>query len=113
MWQILMSAADEWRKIGHMTSTEWAILIWLAIGAGIAGGVFLVARSAVQIGSVAYRVMEKQLSRESATKQTALLSLVMIAALIVTAVIAGYAIFAVFGQLLEGTGSINTLNNGS
>src|SRR5207247_3327893 len=62
---ILMSAGYEWRKIRHVTSTEWAILIWLAIGAGIAGGVFLVARSAVQIGSVAYRVMEKQLSRES------------------------------------------------
>ena len=108
-----MRARYEWRKIEHVTSTEWAILIWLAIGAGIAGGVFLIARSAVQIGSVAYRVMEKQLSRESATRQTALLSLAMIAALVVTAVIAGYAIFAVFGQLLEGTGSINTLNNGS
>ena len=96
-----------------MTSTEWAILIWLAIGAGIAGGVFLVARSAVQIGSVAYRVTEKQLSRESATRQTALLSLAMIAALGVTALIAGYAIFAVFGQLLESGGAINTLNNGS
>jgi hypothetical protein len=37
----------------------------------------------------------------------------MIAALLVTALIAGYAIFAIFGQLLEGTGSINTLGNGS
>jgi hypothetical protein len=108
-----MSAGDEWRKIRHMTSTEWAILVWLAIGAGIAGGVFLVARSAVQIGSVAYRVMEKQLSREAATRQTALLSLGMVAALAVTALIAGYAIFAIFGQLLDTTGSINTLNNGS
>jgi hypothetical protein len=96
-----------------VTSTEWAILIWLAIGAGIAGGVFLIARSAVQIGSVVYRVMEKQLSRQAATRQTALLSLGMIAALVVTAVIAGYAIFAVFGQLLEGSGAINTLNSGS
>jgi hypothetical protein len=99
-----MSAGDEWRKIRHVTSTEWAILVWLAV---------LVARCAVQIGSVAYRVMEKQLSREAATRQTALLSLGMIAALVVTAVIAGYAIFAVFGQLLEGSGSLNTLNNGS
>jgi hypothetical protein len=96
-----------------MTSAELGILIWLAIGAGIAGGVFLVARSAVQIGSVAYRVMEKQLSGQAATRQAALLSVGMIAALIVTAFIAGYAIFAIFGQLLEGTGSINTLNNGS
>jgi len=108
-----MSAGYEWRKIRHVTSTEWAILIWLAIGAGIAGGVFLIARSAVQIGSVAYRVMEKQLSRQAATRETALLSLGMLAAIVVTAVIAGYAIFAVFGQLLEGNGAINTLNNGS
>ena len=96
-----------------MTSTEVAILVWLAVGAGIAGGVFLIARSAVQIGSVAYRVMEKQLSREAATRETALLSVAMVAALLVTALIAGYAIFAVFGQLLDTTGSINTLNNGS
>src|SRR5207249_12226206 len=92
-------------------TTEWALLIRLAIGAGIAGGVFLVGRSAVQIGSVAYRVMEKQLSREAATRQTALLSLAIIAALAVTAVIAGYAIFAVFGQLLESGGAINILDN--
>jgi len=108
-----MSGGDEWRKLRHVTSTEWGILIWLAIGAGIAGGVFLVARSAVQIGSVAYRVMEKQLSGQAATRQAALLSLAMIAALLVTALVAGYAIFAIFGQLLETTGSINTLNNGS
>jgi F0F1-type ATP synthase assembly protein I len=108
-----MTAGDDWRKLRHVTSTEWGILIWLAIGAGIAGGVFLVARSAVQIGSVAYRVMEKQLSTQAATRQAALLSLAMIAALLVTALIAGYAIFAIFGQLLETTGSINTLNNGS
>src|SRR5207302_2783165 len=107
-----MSAGYEWRKIRHVT-TEWAILIWLAVGAGIAGGVFLIARSAVQIGSVAYRVMEKQISRQAATRETALLSAGMVAALIVTAVIAGYAIFAIFGTLLESTGSINTLNNGS
>jgi len=94
-------------------SIEGAILIWLAIGAGIAAGVFVVARTAVQIGSVAYRVMEKQLSGQAATRQAALLSIAMIAALVVTALIAGYAIFAIFGQLLDSTGSINTLNNGS
>src|SRR5436309_8966868 len=107
-----MSAGYEWRKIRHVT-TEWAILIWLAVGAGIAGGVFLIARSAVQIGSVVYRVMERQISGQTATRQTALLSLAMIAALVVTALIAGYAVYAIFGQLLESTGSINTLNNGS
>lgn len=96
-----------------MTPTEVSILIWLAISAGIAAGVFIVARSAVQLGSVAYRVMEKQLSGKAATQQTALLSIAIVAALIATAFIAGYAIFAIFGTLLESTGSINTLNNGS
>jgi hypothetical protein len=37
----------------------------------------------------------------------------MVAALVVTALIAGYAVFAIFGQLLDTTGSINKLNNGS
>ena len=108
-----MRAAYEWRKIRHVTSADWGILIWLAIGAGIAAGVFIIARSAVQIGSVAYRAMEKQLSGQAATRQAALLSIVMVAAILVTALIAGYAIFAIFGQLLDTTGSINTLNNGS
>jgi hypothetical protein len=94
-------------------SIEVAILIWLAIGAGIAAGVFVVARSAVQLGSVAYRVMEKQLSRQAATRETMLLSGVLFVALFVTAIIAGYAIFAIFGSLLESGGAINTLNNGS
>src|SRR5437879_7378521 len=106
-----MSAGYEWRKIRHVT-TEWAILIWLAIGAGIAGGVFLVARSAVQIGSVAYRVMEKELSREAATRQTALLSLAIIAALAVTAVIAGKGSLAAFGQSPETAGAITPPTNG-
>jgi membrane-associated phospholipid phosphatase len=94
-------------------SIEIAILIWLAIGAGIAAGVFVVARSAVQLASVAYRVMERQLTREAATRQTVLLSGAMLLALFVTAIIAGYAIFAIFGSLLESGGAINTLNNGS
>jgi len=94
-------------------SIEGAILIWLAIGAGIAAGVFVVARSAVQLGSVAYRVMEKQLSRQAATRETMLLGGVLFIALFVTAIIAGYAIFAIFGALLESGGAINTLNNGS
>src|ERR1700694_6305259 len=99
-----MGAGYGWRKLRHVTSADWGILIWLAIGAGIAGGVFLIARSAVQIGSVAYRVMEKQLSGQAATRQAALLSVAMVAALVVPALIAGYAIFAVFGPLLEKQG---------
>ena len=94
-------------------SIEGAILIWLAVGAGIAAGVFVVARSAVQLGSVAYRVMEKQLSRQAATRETMLLGGVLFIALFVTAIIAGYAIFAIFGSVLESGGAINTLNNGS
>ena len=80
-----------------MTSVEGAILVWLAIGVGIAGGVFIVARSAVQIASVAYKVIEKEMDARTATRQTTLLSLAIVAALIVTAVIAGFAILVMFG----------------
>ena len=90
-----------------MTSVEVAILVWLVIGVGIAGGVFIVARSAVQIASVAYRVIEKEMDARTATRQTTLLSLAIVAALIVTAVIAGYAILVMFATLLEGSGLIN------
>jgi hypothetical protein len=90
-----------------MTSVEVAILVWLAIGVGIAGGVFIVARSAVQIASVAYRVLEKEIDARTATRQTTLLSLAIVAALIVTAVIAGYAILVMFATLLQGSGLIN------
>jgi hypothetical protein len=37
----------------------------------------------------------------------------MVGGIFVTALIAGYAIFAIFGQLLDTRGSLNTLNNGS
>jgi hypothetical protein len=90
-----------------VTSVEVAILVWLAIGVGIAGGVFIVARSAVQIASVAYRVIEKEMDARTATRQTTLLSLAIVAALIVTAIIAGYAILVIFATLLQGSGLIN------
>jgi hypothetical protein len=90
-----------------LTSVEVAILVWLAIGVGIAGGVFIVARSAVQIASVAYRVLEKEIDARTATRQTTLLSLAIVAALIVTAVIAGYAILVMFATLLQGSGLID------
>ena len=96
-----------------MTSVETSILVWLAVGAGIAAGVFVVARSAVQLGSVAYRVMEKQLTRGAATRETALVSAAMVVALMATALIAGLAIYAIFATLLDSTGSLNTLSNGS
>jgi predicted ABC-type ATPase len=81
--------------------------VWLAIGIGVTAGVFIVARSAVQIASVAYRVIEKEIDARTATRQTTLLSLAMVAALIVTAVVAGYAILVMFATLLEGSGLIN------
>jgi len=90
-----------------VTSVEGAILVWLAIGVGIAGGVFIVARSAVQIASVAYKVIEKEMDAKTATRQTTLLSLAIVAALIVTAVIAGFAILVMFATLLQGSGLIN------
>jgi len=87
-----------------MGPIESAILVWLAIGAGIAAGVFVIARSAVQIGSVAYRVMEKQVAGKVAARQTVLLALALLAALVVTAFVAGYAIFAIFGTILQSSG---------
>lgn len=90
-----------------MTTIEGAILVWLAIGLGIAAGVFVVARSAVQIASVAYRVIEKEMDARTATRQTTLLSLAIVGALIVTAVVAGYAILVIFATLLQNSGVIN------
>ncbi len=84
-----------------MTSVEGAILVWLAVGAGIAAGVFVIARSAIQIASVAYRVIEKQIDTRTAARQTTLLSMAVVAGLVVTAIIAGYAILVIFGTLLE------------
>ena len=85
-------------------SIEIAILIWLVIGVGITAGVFLVARTAVQMASVAYRVIEKQISSREATRQGGLLSLALLAALAATSLIAGYAIFVLFASLLDNSG---------
>ena len=90
-----------------LTSVEGAILVWLAIGVGIAAGVFIVARSTIQIASVAYRVIEKEMDARTATRQATLLSLAIVAALIVTSVVAGYAILVMIATLLQGSGLIN------
>ena len=82
-------------------SIEAAMLLWLAIGVGLTAGVFLVSRIAVQLASVAFKVIEKQMDARTATRQTGLLSLAILAALAATAVIAGYAILVVFASLLE------------
>jgi hypothetical protein len=83
------------------------MLMWLGIGIGITAGVFLISRIAVQLASVAYRVLEKQMDTRTATRETGLLSLAILAALAATAVIAGYAILVVFASLLETTVSGN------
>ena len=82
-------------------SVEVAILIWLAIGIGVTAGVFLVSRIAVQLATVAYKVIEKQMDTRTATRETGLLSLAIVAALAATAVIAGYAILVLFASLLQ------------
>lgn len=88
-------------------SVELAILIWLVIGIGITAGVFLVARTAVQMASVAYKVIEKEMDSRTATRQTGLLSAALLAALIATAIIAGYAILVLFSSLLDNSGVLS------
>jgi len=83
---------------------ETAILIWFLIGAGIAAGAFLIARSAVQIASVAYGVLEKRLDPRVATRQTIALTLGGVAALIATSIVAGIAILAMLQGLLNASG---------
>lgn len=85
----------------YSTNVEGAILIWFAIGAGIAAGAFLIARSAVQLGSVAYGILEKRLDPRTATRQTIALTLGMVFAIAATALVAGYAILTIFATLLE------------
>ena len=83
---------------------EIAILIWFAIGAGIAAGCFLIARSAVQIASIGYNVLEKRLDPRVATRQTILLTLGGLAAVVATSIIAGIAILAMLQGLINASG---------
>ena len=83
---------------------EIAILIWFLVGAGIAAGAFLIARSAIQIASVAYNVLEKRLDPRVATRQTIALTLGGIAALVATSIIAGIAILAMLQGLINASG---------
>ncbi len=85
-------------------SVELAILVWLAVGIGITAGVFLIARTAVQMATVAYKVIEKEMDRGTATRQTGLLGIAMLVALVATAIVAGYAILVLFTSLLDGSG---------
>lgn len=83
---------------------ELAILIWFLVGAGIAAGAFLLARSVIQLGTVAYAVLEKRLDPRVATRQTIFLTLGAIAALIATSIIAGIAILAMLQGLINASG---------
>ena len=83
---------------------EIALLIWFAVGAGIAAGAFIIARSTIQIASVAYNVLEKRLDPRVATRQTILLTLGAIAALVATSIIAGIAILAMLQGLIDASG---------
>ena len=83
---------------------EGAILIWFLVGAGIAAGAFILARSAIQIASVGYGVLEKRLDPRVATRQTILLTFAALAALVATSIIAGIAILAMLQGLINASG---------
>lgn len=81
---------------------ELAILGWALTFAVVTAGAFLVARSLVQLASVAYNVMEKRLDARRATRQTVVLTLAAAVALGATALVAALALLAVLASLLEG-----------
>ena len=83
---------------------EGAILVWFIVGAGIAAGAFVLARSAIQIASVGYGVLEKRLDPRVATRQTVLLTVAALAALVATSIIAGIAILAILQGLINASG---------
>ncbi len=83
---------------------EVALLVWFVVGAGIAAGAFIIARSAIQIASVAYNVLEKRLDPRVATTQTILLTLGGLAAVVATSIIAGIAILAMLQGLINASG---------
>ena len=79
---------------------EVALLVWFVVGAGIAAGAFIIARTAIQIASVAYNVLEKRLDPRVATRQTILLTLGGLAAVVATSIIAGIAILAMLSSFV-------------
>jgi len=83
---------------------EIAILIWFVVGAGIAAGAFILARSTIQLASIAYNVLEKRLDPRVATRQTIMVTLAAIAALVATSVVAGIAILAMLQGLVNASG---------
>ena len=85
-----------------MTAIENALLVWLVIGAGIAAGVFVVSRGAIEIAFIGYRVLEQRLDPRVATRQTILITGGILVAGAAVAVIAGISITFFLGTLLQG-----------
>ncbi len=81
---------------------ELVILGWALVFAVITAGAFLVARSVVQIATVAYDAMEKRLDRRTATRQAILLTAGSLVALVATALVAALAILVVLATFLQG-----------
>lgn len=80
---------------------EIAVLVWALVGAGITAGAFLIARTAVQIATVGYQVLERRLDVRTATRQTVLLTVALLVAGGVTALIAAIAILALLAAGLQ------------
>ncbi len=78
--------------------------MWVVVGAGITAGVFLVARTVVEIGAVAYAAIERTMSRREATQRSAALLAGATVALIATAIVAAIAVLAVFAGVLQAGG---------
>lgn len=80
------------------------MLVWVAVGAGITAGVFLLARAVVEMSAVAYAAFERTISRAEATRRGAALMAGAAVALGVTALIFAIAVLAIFAGLLEALG---------
>lgn len=81
---------------------ELVILGWALVFAAVAAGVFVVARSLIQIASVAYDAIERKIDAREATRQTVLLGVGGTVALVATALVAATAILVILAALLEG-----------
>jgi len=79
------------------------MLVWVVVGAGITGGVFLVARAVVEISAVAYAALERTIGRREAAQRSIALMAGAGVALAATAVIFAIAVLAIFAALLSTT----------
>jgi len=81
---------------------ELVILGWALVFAVVSAGVFLVARALIQIASLVYNAYEKRIDSRTATRQSALLAIGSIVALLATALVAATAILVILASLLQG-----------